>query len=55
MKVTAFTTSGASRADELKKIGADFIADSKDLEKLKLEHGKYDIMINCMYIEDNAE
>lgn len=55
MIVTAFTTSGATRAEELKKLGADYICDSKDLEKLKKEHSKYDILLNCLYIEDNAE
>lgn len=55
MVVTAFTTSGATRSEELKKLGADFIADSKDLEKLKLEYGKYDLLLNCLYVEDNAE
>lgn len=55
MIVTAFTTSGNTRAEEFKKLGADHITDSKDLEQLKKEYGKYDLLLNCLYINDIAE
>ena len=54
MKVTAFTTSSGKRAEEMKQLGADYICNSTDLESLKKEYGKYDLLVNCMYIKDNA-
>ena len=55
MTVTAFTTSTGQRAEEQKKLGADFICNSKDIEGLKKEYGKYDLLLNCLYIKDNAD
>lgn len=54
MEVTAFTTSGNDRSDELKKMGADHIVNSSDLNVLKEEASKYDIILNTIF-KDSPE
>lgn len=51
MEVTAFTTSGKERGEELKKLGADHISHSTDLSILKQEEGKYDLLLNTIFKE----
>ncbi|CAD8158154.1 unnamed protein product [Paramecium pentaurelia] len=51
MTVTAFTTS-KNREQEIKKLGASNLSSSIDVESLKAEQGKYDIVINTLYIEN---
>lgn len=51
MEVTAFTTSGSDRGEELKKLGADHISHSTDLKSLKGEEGKYDLICNTIFKE----
>lgn len=51
MKVTAFTTS-FGRKDELLSFGASNLSSSIDLESLKKEEGKYDLVINTLHTGD---
>lgn len=51
MIVTAFTTS-FNREAEIKQLGAFKISHSTNLESLALEKGKYDFVINTLYVED---
>ncbi len=53
MEVTAFTTS-MNREQELKSLGAHFISHSTNLESLKKEEKKYDIVLNTLFL-DNSE
>ena len=51
MRVTAFTTS-FDRADEFHRLGASDLSNSIDLESLKKEEGKYDLVINTLHTGD---
>jgi len=53
MEVTAFTTS-FNREKEMKSFGASKLSHSVDLESLKKEEGQYDIIVNTLYIKDEA-
>jgi len=53
LKVTAFTTSAHKEA-EIKKLGASAISSSIDLASLDKEKGKYDIVINTLFVEDEG-
>lgn len=51
MEVTAFTTSEKDRGDELKKLGADHLSHSTDLNSLKQQEGKFDVIFNTIFKE----
>lgn len=51
MKVTAFTTS-FNREKEMKDLGALNLSHSTDLDSLAKEKGKYDVVINTLYVSD---
>ena len=53
MEVTAFTTK-TKNFDELRKIGVSHVQSSIDLESLKSNEGKYDLVINTLFL-DNEE
>jgi uncharacterized zinc-type alcohol dehydrogenase-like protein len=49
MIVTAFTTK-TQNPEPYKKMGASFVEHSTDVEQLKKNVGKYDIVINTLYL-----
>jgi D-arabinose 1-dehydrogenase-like Zn-dependent alcohol dehydrogenase len=53
MEVTAFTTK-TKNFDELRLIGVSHVQSSIDLESLKSNEGKYDLVINTLFL-DNEE
>ena len=53
LRVTAFTTS-KSREALLKKLGATDLSSSVDMAELAKMSGKYDIVLNTLFI-DNEE
>jgi len=53
MRVTAFTTS-FNKSAELHRLGASDLSHSVDLESLKKEEGKYDLVLNTLHTGDNA-
>lgn len=53
MKVTAFTTR-TNNIESLKQLGANDAQSSINLEELKQNEGKYDLVVSTLYI-DNAE
>lgn len=51
MNVTAFTTS-FNREKEIKALGANNLSHSTDLDSLAKEKGKYHVVINTLYVDD---
>lgn len=51
MEVTAFTTS-EDRQKELKELGATELRHSTNLDKLRLEEGKYNLVLNTLSVEN---
>lgn len=50
--VTAFTTS-IDRTEELFRLGASAVSHSTNIASLKGEEGKYDLVINTLFVEDD--
>jgi len=51
MEVTAFTTS-FNRKEEILSLGASHLSHSSDLKSLEQEKGKYDVVVNTLFITD---
>ena len=51
-EVTAFTTS-LDKNVEMEMLGAESVVSSKDLEALKAEKGKFDLVLNTLSVSDD--
>lgn len=51
MEVTAFTTS-MNREKEMNELGAAYLSSSIDKASLQKQSGKYDLVINTLFVED---